>query len=112
MTRIFIVVANSAIFLLVGMVLSLWALSPPQVVTFDLKGTIDSYQDRLFEVGMDDEEHRQELEAFDSKLRGLLESYSHEHNVVIVVPAAVVAGANDRTRDIQHYVINALKTDP
>lgn len=85
---------------------------PPQVVSFDLQSTLDSYQDQLLDAGMDDERHREELKKFDSKLRVLLRQYSQERNVVIVVPAAVISGATNKTTDIQRFVIEALKTSP
>lgn len=82
---------------------------PPQTVVFDLKGTLDSYQQKLIDAELSDCDHREQLAQFDRQLRQLLNEYAQIHNLTIVVPAAVISGAPDMTAPIQHYIIEELK---
>ena len=90
-------------------VASLYIFTPPQVVVFDIERTLDSYQDKLMEAKLSKDEQRQRLAAFDAALRDTLEAYAKEHNVVIVVPGAVIAGAPNQTTALQRHVIDTLK---
>ncbi|MFV8456148.1 TrbI F-type domain-containing protein [Vibrio owensii] len=90
-------------------VAALYIFTPPQVVVFDIEQTLDSYQDKLMEAKLSEDEHRQRLAVFDAALRDTLEAYAEEHNVVIVVPGAVIAGAPNQTMALQRHVIDTLK---
>ncbi|MEZ8996342.1 TrbI F-type domain-containing protein [Vibrio sp. 10N.222.54.A1] len=81
----------------------------PQIVTFDIKQTLDSYQEALIKSGLDDNEHTSMLRTFDHQLRGILDEYAQEQNLVIVVPGAVISGTPSRTDVIQRHLINKLK---
>lgn len=87
----------------------LWDTPPPQTVVFDIEKTLDSYQDKLIEAGLNNDDHRQQLAAFDKALRQILNDYAKRHHLIIVVPGAVISGAPDMTETIQHYVIEELK---
>ncbi|CAK2244829.1 hypothetical protein VCRA2110O173_860001 [Vibrio crassostreae] len=40
-----------------------------------------------------------------------MKEYAQAHHLVILVPGALISGAPDRTTEIQHYVIEALKKE-
>lgn len=82
---------------------------PPQTVVFDLKGTLDSYQEKLLEAGLSDSEHKNQLAQFDRSLRRILDEYAHTNNLTIVVPGAVISGAPDMTTMLQRHVIEEMK---
>lgn len=89
--------------------ITLTATPQPQIVAFDIKQTLDRYQDELIKSGLDDNEHASMLRTFDHQLREVLDKYAQEQNLVIVVPGAVISGAPNRTDAIQRHVINKLK---
>ena len=89
--------------------ITLTATPQPQIVAFDIKQTLDRYQDELIKSGLDDNEHASMLRTFDHQLREVLDKYAQEQNLVIVVPGAVISGAPNRTNAIQRHVINKLK---
>lgn len=82
---------------------------PPQTVVFDLKGTLDSYQEKLLEAGLSDSKHKNQLAQFDRRLRRILGEYAHTHHLTIVVPGAVISGAPDMTTMLQRHVIEEMK---
>ncbi|EGQ8101945.1 TrbI F-type domain-containing protein [Vibrio parahaemolyticus] len=82
---------------------------PPQTVVFDIKGTLDAYQDNLLQANLTDDEHRKQLARFDKELRLILDDYAKAHHLTIVVPAAVISGAPDMTTELQHHVIKQMK---
>ncbi len=83
---------------------------PPQTVMFDIRGTLDRYQEQLLEAGFSDDQHRSQLATFDHHLRRILEEYAQTHHLTIVVPAAVIAGAPDMTATLQHHIIEEMKS--
>ncbi len=82
---------------------------PPQTVVFDIKGTLERYQETLLEAGLSDDEHHKRLGAFDKKVRQILDDYANTHHLVIVVPGAVITGAPDMTIELQHHIIDEMK---
>ncbi|MFA0405465.1 TrbI F-type domain-containing protein [Vibrio sp. 10N.222.52.C12] len=103
-----------ALFAIVLMMFTLMAVklnTAPQIVVFDIERTLAQYQDQLIEANLSDQEHSAQLATFDTELRRLLKEYAQAHHLVIIVPGALISGAPDRTTEIQHYVIEALKKE-
>ncbi|MEZ8037430.1 TrbI F-type domain-containing protein [Vibrio crassostreae] len=99
-----------ALFAIVLMMFTLMAVklnTAPQIVVFDIEQTLAQYQDQLIEANLSDQEHSAQLATFDTELRRLLKEYAQ----AIIVPGALISGAPDRTTEIQHYVIEALKKE-
>lgn len=96
-------------FLLMVGVLLLSFKTPPQTVVFNIEQTLDSYQNKLIEAKLSDDEHRKQLAAFDAALRQFLYDYAAQHHLVIVVPGAAIAGAPDMTTALQHQLIQRMK---
>ncbi len=93
-------------------ILTLALTPPPQTVVFDIKGTLERYQETLLEAGLSDTEHRKQLAAFDRKARQILDDYANTHHLVIVVPGAVITGAPDMTIALQRHIIDEMKRLP
>lgn len=81
----------------------------PDIVTFDLKATLNQYQRALEEKGVSPKAQVGRITRFSKAISATTLAYSIAHNVTIVVPNAVIAGAVDRTPEIQREVIVTLK---
>lgn len=99
----------TTLLLMVGVLLLSFKM-PPQMVVFNIEQTLDSYQNKLMEAKLSDDEHRKRLAAFDDALRHLLNEYAERNNLVIVVPGAVISGAPDMTEPLQRHIIAKLKS--
>ncbi len=103
-----------ALFAIVLMMFTLMAVklnTALQIVVFDIEQTLAQYQDQFIEANLSDQEHSAQLATFDTELRRLLKEYAQAHHLVIIVPGALISAAPDRTTEIQHYVIEALKKE-
>ncbi len=87
----------------------LYVTQPPKVVVFDIQGTLERYQDSLIQSEVTNEAQLIALRQFDRTLREVLEEYAKAHNLVILVPGALISGAPDLTVPIQHQVIETIK---
>ena len=103
------VMMAAMIFIMAGLLMVLVKTPPPQTVIFDIEQTLDSYQDKLIEAGLNDDDHRKRLAAFDRQLRRILNEYAQAHNLILVVPGAVISGAPDMTTMLQRHVIEEMK---
>lgn len=81
----------------------------PDIVTFDLKATLNQYQSALDEKDISPKAQIGRINSFSEAISATTQAYSMAHNVIIVVPNAVIAGAIDRTPEIQREVIVTLK---
>lgn len=81
----------------------------PDIVTFDLKATLNQYQRALDEKDISPKAQIGRINHFSEAISATTLAYSIAHNVIIVVPNAVIAGAVDRTPEIQREVIVTLK---
>jgi len=81
----------------------------PDIVTFDLKATLRQYQAALAQKNIADNEQIKRVTTFSNVIASTTAAYSEKHNVIIVVPNAVIAGAVDKTPEIQREVIATLK---
>lgn len=84
-------------------------LTPNNFKYFDTKATIDSYQNSLVSKGATQQEQIQLLSRFVDVMNDVTFSYSKDNNVVIIVSAAHVAGAEDITKIIQQKIIEKYK---
>ncbi|CAH6816517.1 Conjugal transfer protein [Vibrio chagasii] len=106
-----LVYALLAIALMMFTLITIRLNTAPQIVVFDIEQTLSQYQDQLIEANLGDQAHSAQLATFDTELRRLLKEYAQAHHLVILVPGALISGAPDRTTEIQHYVIEALKKE-
>jgi len=80
----------------------------PDVVTFDMKGTIDRFMDQSSRKNLDEATSRALTERFTSNLNHSIEDWQASHHALILVTPAVVSGANDITVDIQRSVAQRM----
>ena len=83
--------------------------STPRVVAFDMKKTLDSFMDSVSQKQLTEAQSKALSDRFNDALEKSLAEYKQQHHVVILVSPAVVQGAPDVTRNIQHDIARRMK---
>ena len=83
--------------------------STPRVVAFDMKKTLDSFMDSVSQKQLTEAQSKALSDWFNDALEKSLAEYQQQHHVVILVSPAVVQGAPDVTRNIQHDIARRMK---
>lgn len=83
--------------------------STPRVVAFDMKKTLDSFMDSVSQKQQTEAQSKALSDRFNDALEKSLAEYQQQHHVVILVSPAVVQGAPDVTRNIQHDIARRMK---
>lgn len=81
----------------------------PRVVVFDMKKTLDSFMDSVSQKQLTEAQSKALSDRFNDALEKSLADYQQQHHVVILVSPAVVQGAPDVTRNIQHDIARRMK---
>lgn len=83
----------------------------PRVVAFDMKKTLDSFMDSVSQKPLTETQSKALSDRFNDALEKSLADYQQQHHVLILVSPAVVQGASDVTRTIQHDIARRMKGD-
>ncbi|MDM9255668.1 type-F conjugative transfer system protein TrbI [Klebsiella variicola] len=83
--------------------------STPRVVAFDMKKTLDSFMGSVSQKQLTEAQSKALSDRFNDALEKSLAEYQQQHHVVILVSPAVVQGAPDVTRNIQHDIARRMK---
>ena len=83
--------------------------STPRVVAFDMKKTLESFMDSVSQKQLTEAQSKALSDRFNDALEKSLAEYQQQHHVVILVSPAVVQGAPDVTRNIQHDIARRMK---
>ena len=81
----------------------------PRVVAFDMKKTLDSFMDSVSQKQLTEAQSKALSDRFNDALEKSLADYQQQHHVVILVSPAVVQGAPDVTRNIQHDIARRME---
>ncbi|QPF30527.1 type-F conjugative transfer system protein TrbI (plasmid) [Klebsiella sp. BDA134-6] len=81
----------------------------PRVVAFDMKKTLDSFMGSVSQKQLTEAQSKALSDRFNDALEKSLADYQQQHHVVILVSPAVVQGAPDVTRNIQHDIARRMK---
>ncbi|WP_334472552.1 type-F conjugative transfer system protein TrbI [Arsenophonus sp. PmNCSU2021_1] len=76
----------------------------PKMVTFDMKGTVDTFFTHASQKKLTDAQSQQLATRFTQTLDNTLRDYQQKNQVVILVSPAVVVGAPEVTKTIQRQV--------
>ena len=85
------------------------AYTTPRVVAFDMKKTLDSFMDSVSQKQLTEAQSKALSDRFNDALEKSLADYQQQHHVLILVSPAVVQGASDVTRTIQHDIARRMK---
>lgn len=83
-------------------------LSTPEIVTFDMKGTMDAFLQQSMQIPLDEQQAKQRVSRFNAVLTRSLSDWQTRHHAIILVAPAVVSNQRDITLDIQNTVARAM----
>lgn len=84
-------------------------LSTPDVVTFDMKGTMDAFLQQTAQLSLDEPQTKALVANFNAALSHSLEDWQARHHAIILVAPAVVSSQHDITAEIQNTVARTMK---
>ncbi|WOZ79942.1 type-F conjugative transfer system protein TrbI [Kosakonia sacchari] len=84
----------------------------PQVVTFDMKGTMDIFIQQSAQQKLDEDSAKQLVARFNAAMSNSLADWQQKHNAVILVQPAVVSAQPDITGDIREAIAARMKERP
>lgn len=85
-----------------------WLFPRTNIVTFDMKKTTDRFLLQVSKLDLPDEKKDQLIKRYNNTLKRVLEK-NIQGKTVILVNSAVMAGAVDKTADIQQQIAEAMK---
>lgn len=81
----------------------------PKMVTFDMKGTVDTFFTHASQKKLTEAQSQQLATRFTQTLDNTLRDYQQKNQVVILVSPAVVVGAPEVTKTIQRQVATKMR---
>jgi conjugal transfer pilin signal peptidase TrbI len=81
----------------------------PVIVSFDMKGTLDSFMNQASAKKLNEEESASLSVRFSDSLHASLSDWQQKHQALILVRAGVVGGAADITAVIQQDVARRMQ---
>jgi conjugal transfer pilin signal peptidase TrbI len=84
-------------------------LSTPEVVIFDMKGTMDAFLQQSAQLPLDEQQAKVRVARFNAALTRSLSDWQTRHHAIILVAPAVVSEQRDITLEIQNTVAGAMR---
>ncbi|EJG2388492.1 type-F conjugative transfer system protein TrbI [Kluyvera ascorbata] len=81
----------------------------PDVVAFDMKGTMDLFIQQTLEQKLPEEQTKVLMTRFNSAMRDSLQEWQNAHHSVILVAPAVVSQQNDITQEIRSGIATRMQ---
>jgi conjugal transfer pilin signal peptidase TrbI len=81
----------------------------PEVVVFDMKGTVDLFMQQSARLQMDEDKARLLTTRFNAALTDSLAAWQADHNGIILVKPAVMSTQTDITAEIQQDIARRVK---
>ncbi|MED5658983.1 type-F conjugative transfer system protein TrbI [Enterobacter hormaechei] len=81
----------------------------PEVVVFDMKGTVDLFMQQSARLQMDEDKARLLTTRFNAALTDSLAAWQADHNGIILVKPAVMSAQTDITAEIQQDIPRRVK---
>lgn len=100
----FVIAVSFLVCICLFVAITLFKPDKPQIVSFDMKATVNLFLSQLQSNDLSEEKINDITQKFNTVLDDSIKSYSHNHNVLILVKPAVVYGADDVTEDIQKLI--------
>lgn len=83
--------------------------SVPVPVTFDMRGTVDTFTEQTAGRQLNDADKDRLVARFNEALTASLADWSDTHHRPVLVKAAVVSGMDDITGDIQRNIAQKMR---
>ena len=84
-------------------------MTMPEVVTFDMKGTMDAFLQQSAQLPLDEQQAKVRVTRFNAALTRSLSDWQTRHHAIILVAPAVVSQQRDITLEIQNTVAGTMR---
>ena len=83
--------------------------SPSKLVSFDIKGTTNTFLKQVASLNIDEEQKNAMVKRYNVALDGVIKEYESENYIVFVKDAVVSSNLDDKTNEIQKKIAQKMK---
>ena len=81
----------------------------PEVVVFDMKGTVDLFMQQSAQLQLDENRAKAMTQQFNAALTGSLDAWQSSHNAIVLVKPAVMSPQRDITNEIRADIARRIQ---
>ena len=81
----------------------------PEVVVFDMKGTVDLFMQQSAQLQLDENRAKAMTRQFNAALTGSLDAWQSSHNAIVLVKPAVMSPQRDITNEIRADIARRIQ---
>ena len=81
----------------------------PEVVVFDIKGTVDLFMQQSAQLQLDENRAKAMTQQFNAALTGSLDAWQSSHNAIVLVKPAVMSPQRDITNEIRADIARRIQ---
>ena len=81
----------------------------PEVVVFDMKGTVDLFMQQSAQLQLDENRAKSMTQQFNAALTGSLDAWQSSHNAIVLVKPAVMSPQRDITNEIRADIARRIQ---
>lgn len=83
--------------------------SPSKLVSFDIKGTTNTFLKQVASLNIDEEQKNAMVKRYNVALDSVIKEYESENYIVFVKDAVVSSNLDDKTNEIQKKIAQKMK---
>ena len=83
--------------------------SPSKLVSFDIKGTTNTFLKQVATLNIDEEQKNAMVKRYNVALDSVIKEYESENYIVFVKDAVVSSNLDDKTNEIQKKIAQKMK---
>jgi conjugal transfer pilin signal peptidase TrbI len=106
---LYVLMAIGLVAVIIGVEVTVQRYTTPTFVSVDLRGTIDAFTKQSGEQQLSDAQREALAARFSQALDASLVEYQTSHRAIVLLKAAVIAGAPDITAQIQRDVADKMR---
>lgn len=84
-------------------------VTTPEIVVFDMKGTIDLFKEQSARQSLDEEKAQRLTRRFNTALTDSLGDWQSSHNAILLVKPAVISEQTDITQEIRADIARRMQ---
>lgn len=83
--------------------------SPSKLVSFDIKGTTNTFLKQVASLNIDEEQKNAMVKRYNVALDSVIKEYESENYIIFVKDAVVSSNLDDKTNEIQKKIAQKMK---
>lgn len=83
--------------------------SPSKLVSFDIKGTTNTFLKQVASLNIDEEQKNAMVKRYNVALDSVIKEYESENYIVFVKDAVISSNLDDKTNEIQKKIAQKMK---